>query len=130
MGGGGIGAHSQGRDGVCGRHREHIFCSPANFLGDQHRGSRNLQHCLDSPPPEGEVLLLGMRDVVICVPTPRVSHPFDVERGAGLASRHYRRHGELNARQACLTGDEPHCSRMTEEAPTPIQVGVVIGHVV
>ena len=44
------------------------------------------------------VLLPGVRDVVRHVAAPRVAHPFDVERGAGLTLRVYRGRGELDAR--------------------------------
>ena len=87
--------HEQG--GVCCRHREHTFCSPADFLGDQRRGRRELQHCPDGPSPEGEVLLPGVHGVVFCIPAPPVTHPCDVERGASLIVRLYRRRGELDA---------------------------------
>ena len=90
QGRGGIDARPHGRGGVCGWHREHTFCSPDDFLGDQHRGSCDLRNCLDGPPPEGKVLISGMRDVVRCVTSPRVAHPFDVEHGEGLAGRLYR----------------------------------------
>ena len=127
-GGGGIGTRPHGQGGVCGRHREHTFCSPTDFLGNRRRRSCNLRHCLDGPPPEGEFLLLGMRDVVIRITAPRVAHLFDVERGADLEGRIYQKRGELNARKASFTGDEPHCSCVTEEAPPTTNVGVVISH--
>ena len=123
-----MGARPHGRGRVCGRHREHTFCSPAGFLGDRLRRRRNLRYCPDGPSPEGEVLLLVMRDVVSRVPIPCVAHPFDVERGSGLAGRLYRRCRELAARKACLVGDELHRSRVPEESPLPINVGVVIIH--
>ena len=66
--------------------------------------------------------------VVICVPAPRVAHPFDVKRGAGLAGWIYWRRGEIDARKSCLGGDDPHLSRMPEEAPLTINVGIVISH--
>ena len=71
-----------------------------------------------------------MRDVVSHVPTPRVAHPFYVKRGAGLAARIYQLRGEIDAFKACLAGDEPCCSRVPEEAPPPINIGIVIGHVI
>ena len=49
-----------------------------------------------------------MRDVVSRIPAPRVAHPFDVERGAGLAGRIYWQRGELDAHEVCLAGDEHH----------------------
>ena len=95
--------HVQGR--VCGRHREHTLCSPANFLGDRHHRRRDLRHFPDGSSPEGEVLIPGMQDVVILFPASCVAHPFDVERGAGLAGWVYRRRGEIYAHEACLVGD-------------------------
>ena len=100
----------------------------ANFLGDWRHRHQNLRNCPDRPSPEGEVLLTGMRDMVIRVPAPCVSHPFDVEHGAGLAGRLYWRRREIDACEACLAGDEPHRSRVLEESPPPINVGVVISH--
>ena len=123
-----MGVRLHGLGGVCGRHREHTFCSPANFLGDRRHGSRNLWHCPDGPSPEGEVLLPGMRTVVIRITSPRVAHPFDVEHGSGLAGQLYRRRGDLDARKACLAGNESHHSRVPEKSPPPLIVGVVIRH--
>ena len=82
-----MGARSHGQGRVCGRHRDHTFCPPADFLGGRRR---DLQHLPDGPSLEGELMLSGMRDVVIRVPAPRVARTFDVERGAGLADRLYR----------------------------------------
>ena len=123
-----MGARPHRRGRVCGWHREQTFCSPADFLGDRRRRSCDLRHLPDVPPPEGEVLFSGMQKVVIHVPTPRVAHPLDVERGAGLADWLYQRRGKLDAHEACLAGDKPHRSRVREEAPPPINVGVVIIH--
>ena len=123
-----MGTRPYGRGRVFGRYREHTFCSPADFLGDRCRGRRYLWHCQNGSSPEGGVLLSGMRDVVSRVPAPRFAHPFDVERGAGLAGRIYWQRRELKARKACLSGYEPHCSRLPEEAPPPINVVIVISH--
>ena len=62
------------------------------------------------------------------IPAPRVAHPFDVERRAVLSGRLHRRHGELDAREACLAGDEPHGSRVLEKSPPTLNVGFVISH--
>ena len=42
------------------------------------------------------------------VPAPRVAHPFDVKRSAVLACTINQVRGDLNDRNALLTGDEPH----------------------
>ena len=89
--------HPHGRGRVCGQHREHAFCSPTDFLGDWRRGRHDLQHCPDGPSLEGEVLPPGVRNVVCPVPESCVTHPFDVERGAGLTVRLKWRRGEIDA---------------------------------
>ena len=123
-----MGAHPHGRGRVCGWHREHTLCYLANFLADLRRRRCNLRHCPDGPSLEGEILLLSVHAVVSRVPAPCVAHSFDVERGAGLASWIYWQRRELDAYEACLAGDKPHQSRVLEEAPSPINIGVFISH--
>ena len=123
-----MGARPHGQGRVCGQHREHNFYPPANFLQDWSYRRRNLWHCLDGAPPEGEVLLPSMWYVISHISAPRVAHPFDVERGAGLAGWLYRQRREPDAHEACLVNDEPHHSHMPEKAPPPLNVSVVILH--
>ena len=51
---------------------------------------------LKAHPQRGGFLILVVRDVVYRIPAPRVTHPFDVERTAGLRVRPERRRGELD----------------------------------
>ena len=62
------------------------------------------------------------------IPVPCVAHSFDVKCKRGLACWIDRGRGELDACRARLTGDEPHRSRMPEEAPPPINVRIFVDH--
>ena len=113
---------------VCGRHREHTLCSPANFLGDGRQGRRDIRNFPNGPSPKGEVLLPGVCGAFGCVPSPHITHLFDLGRGAGLAVGIYWRCGEIDARQDVLPGDEPHHPSVPEKAPPSLHLGVVICH--
>ena len=69
-----------------------------------------------------------MWEIVRRVPATRVAHRVDVKRGASLVCWIDWRRGELDARKACLAGDEPHRSSVLEEVPPPINISVVLGH--